>query len=161
MISIQDSEQKLQESYSLVNLFNNDKIKTVEQALQDQTTPSLAKLKNSSKEKTLSLLEGFILSIKDFKASKQEISDAQITNMARLILNEYYYLKISEIRIIHDKIILESEQTYSQNLLEKIMNNFRIYANNRMQVAKQTKRPVRVHKDIEHKIININKTQKS
>jgi len=161
MTSIQVSEQKLQESYSLVNLFNNDKIKTVEQALRDQTTPSLAKLKKTSRDKTLALLEGFILNIKDYKGSKQDISDAQITNMARLILNEYYYLKISEIRIIHDKIILESEQTYSQNLLEKIMNNFRIYANNRMQVAKQTKRPVIVHKDIEHKIININKTQKS
>ena len=159
MTQMQVSEQKLQESYSLANFINNDKIQTVEQALQDRTTPTLARLKKTNKEKTLALLEAFILSIKDLKGSRQEILDVQITNMARIILKEYYYLKTSEIKIIHDKIILESEQTYSQNLLEKIMNNFRIYANNRMQVAKQTHRPVQVHKDIEQKIINISKTQ--
>ena len=67
MTQMQVSEQKLQESYSLTNFINNDKIQTVEQALQDRTTPSLATLKKTNKDKTLAKMEANILSVKDIK----------------------------------------------------------------------------------------------
>lgn len=100
----------------------------------------------------------WLMDLNDILQPKVKMSEIQIKITARSILSEYYYLKITDIQVIFQNIINNVENTYHSNMMEKVVNNFRVYANNRMQVAKQTPKPVQ---EINQKIIDINKIKKS
>lgn len=79
-------------------------IKTLDLALNDQSD-SLAKIKKKVGEKvSLAIIKVWIVNLNDFLNIKNKMMPFQIDETAQMILDEFYYLKTSELSLLFKRI---------------------------------------------------------
>jgi len=101
--------------------------------------PSLAKIrKESGEEDTLRILGKKIGQVNDFFNLQRKMSPEQTWITAKLILKEYYYLNIADMKIIFENMLsLKYGQYYGKIDGGDFLEAFRQYSEERLTLAEQ------------------------
>lgn len=99
-LGILTKEQFLQEYsvYSCVSKYNH--IRTIQDALLENSSSLACLKKESSKDYVLAYIELWILSLSEFVNVKHNMTPSQISETAYYIYQDYYYFKISDITLV-------------------------------------------------------------
>lgn len=112
------------------------KVKTIEQAIKVKA-PSFALLKKKyGKEETDAYIRLWIILLNESINVKRGLTEYQIGECARIILEEFYTLTIVDINIIFKNAILGAfGPLYEALSIDKILSWFNAYYNKRLEIA--------------------------
>ena len=135
-------------------LANLNKVATVDDAM-NTSTPSIAFLQRAKgKEFSEGLITFWLIYLNNILNLNKPMSEDQITLCAKMIVEEYYMLKISDLTLIFKRIISgQYGEFYERLSIDKVMTFFRTYLDERFSQAADAS--LRNHEDQVYKLKNM------
>jgi len=131
----------------LVNNYLSNKIKTVDQARKAKV-PTLAAMSRTvqdgrafGKEEVVRQIVKWLIELNEMMDLNKPMTNAQILMTAQMIMEDYYYLKSTDLALFFTKIIKgEFGEMYESLSITKIMSWLAIYSEERMNIGAQEAR---------------------
>jgi len=109
------------------------KVNSIQQAIEADV-PALVTLKNqTSKEFVLDAIQLMIYDLNLMFGNNMQMSNKQVEILAIRILENYYYLKISDLKLFFKK--METKKIFGQLSPNAILQEIEAYTNERAQIA--------------------------
>jgi len=131
----------------LVNNYLSNKIKTVDQARKAKV-PTLAAMSRTvqdgrsfGKEEVVRQIVKWLIELNEMMDLNKPMTNAQILMTAQMIMEDYYYLKSTDLALFFTRIIKgEFGEMYESLSITKIMSWLAIYSEERMNIGAQEAR---------------------
>jgi hypothetical protein len=127
-----------------VNNYLNNKIKTIDQARKAKV-PTLAAMSRTvqngrafGKEEVVRQIVKWLIELNEMMDLNRPMTNAQILMCAQMIMEDYYYLKSTDLALFFTRIIKgEFGEMYESLSLTKIMSWLAVYSEERMNMSAQ------------------------
>jgi len=131
----------------LVNNYLTNKIKTVDDARKAKV-PTLAAMSRTvedgrafGKEEVVRQIVKWLIELNEMMDLNKPMTNAQILMTAQMIMEDYYYLKSTDLALFFTRIIKgEFGEMYESLSITKIMSWLAIYSEERMNIGAQESR---------------------
>lgn len=131
----------------LVNNYLTNKIKTVDDARKAKV-PTLAAMSRTvedgrafGKEEVVRQIVKWLIELNEMMDLNKPMTNAQILMTAQMIMEDYYYLKSTDLALFFTRIIKgEFGEMYESLSITKIMSWLAIYSEERMNIGAQEAR---------------------
>lgn len=128
----------------LVNNYLSNKIKTIDQARKAKV-PTLAAMSRTledgkafGKEEVVRQIVKWLIELNEMMDLNKPMTNAQILMCARMIMEDYYYLKSTDLALFFTRIIKgEFGEMFEALSITKIMSWIAIYSDERMNIGAQ------------------------
>jgi len=128
----------------LVNNYLNNKIKTIDQARKAKV-PTLAAMSRTvhngrafGKEEVVRQIVKWLIELNEMMDLNKPMTNAQILMTAQMIMEDYYYLKSTDLALFFTRIIKgQFGEMYESLSITKIMSWLALYSEERMNMGAQ------------------------
>lgn len=113
-------------------------VKTIEQCINSDSKPLAAIRRDIGEDKLLSAINLLLVDFAAFYSVGRQMGVEQIKETARLIVKNYYYLKVDDLNLFFDQMKSgEFGQTYDRIDGNVILANLKVYSEKRMALAEE------------------------